>query len=83
MIPKSVKEAISLEKSNGNTLWWKAISQDMKNVLIYFELYEGNMKNLPPRYQEVNCHIIIDVNRGYNFRHKHQMVARGNKTTTP
>ena len=61
MILKSVKEAISLEKSNGNTLWWKAISQDMKKGLIYVELYEGNVEDIPPGYQEVSCHIICYV----------------------
>ena len=59
------------------------IFQQKNNVRIYSELYEVNMEDLPPRYQEVHCHIIIYVNRGYNFRHKHQMVAEGNKTTTP
>ena len=29
-IPQSVKYEISLDKSNGNTLWWEAIVQEMK-----------------------------------------------------
>ena len=29
-ITKSVKEAISIVKSNGNTLWWEAIVKDTK-----------------------------------------------------
>ena len=50
-MPKSVKEAISLDKSNGNTLLWEEIFQDMKNVRIYFEIYESNVEDLPPGYQ--------------------------------
>ena len=42
-IPKSVKEAITLDKSNGNTLWSEEIFDDMKNVKIAFELYEVNV----------------------------------------
>ena len=34
-IPKSVKEAISPEKLNGNTLWWEAIVKETK-ILITF-----------------------------------------------
>ena len=69
-IPQSVKYEISLDKSNGNTLWWEAIVQEMKNVRIVFGLYEGNMEDLPTGYQEVSCHIIFDVNMGDNFRCK-------------
>ena len=47
-ISKSVNDTIQLDKSNGNTLWWEAIVQEMKNVRITFELYEGNMEDLPP-----------------------------------
>ena len=82
-IPNSVKEAIALDKSNVNTLWWEAIFQDMKNVIIAFELYEGNVEDLPPRYQEVNCHIIFDANMGENLYRKYRMLSGGHKTTTP
>ena len=40
----------------------------MENVRIDFELYEGNVEDLPTGYQEVSCHIIFDVNMGENFR---------------
>ena len=70
-IPKSLKEEISFCKSNGNTLWWEKIFQEMKNVRLAFEIYEGNVKDIPHRYQEVSCHIIFDVKMGYNFRLKY------------
>ena len=31
-IPKSVEEAVKLDKANGDTLWWDAICKEMKNV---------------------------------------------------
>ena len=30
--PKTVKEAIAIDKENGNTLWWDAICKEMTNV---------------------------------------------------
>ena len=50
---------------------------------IDFELYEGNVEDLPPVYQEVSCRIIFDVNMRENFRRKAQMVAGGHNKTTP
>ena len=81
-ISKSVKESISLEKSNGNTRWWQEIVQEMKNVRINLEFYKGNLEDLHTGYQEVSCQIIFDVNMGNKFRRKSQMVAGRNKNTT-
>ena len=41
-----------------------------ENVRISFELYEFNVKEISPRYQEVSCHIIFDFNMGDNLRRK-------------
>eukprot|EP00980_Cylindrotheca_fusiformis_P014111 scaffold3713_cov74-Cylindrotheca_fusiformis.AAC.1 len=30
-VPKSVQEAIEIDRENGNTLWWDAIMKEMKN----------------------------------------------------
>ena len=40
----------------------------MKNVRIAFELYEGNVEELPTGYKEVSFHIVFDVKMGENFR---------------
>ena len=50
-------------------------SPGYENVNIGFEVYEGNLEELPPGYQEVTFHIIFDVNTGENFRRKTQMVT--------
>ena len=36
-VPKSIKEALKIDKENGNTLWWDAIQQEMKNIMVAFE----------------------------------------------
>ena len=50
-IPHTVKEAIEIDKENGDTLWWYSILKEMKNVRPVFEAYKGNKEDLPPGYQ--------------------------------
>ena len=50
---------------------------------IAFELYEGSVEELPPRYKEVSFHIIFYVNMGDHFHRKSRMVSGGHNTTTP
>ena len=81
-VPKSVQEAKQLDEQNGDTLWWDAICKEMKNVLIAFEEYDGDVKDLVG-YQKIDCHMIFDVKMGENFRRKARMVAGGHKTEAP
>ena len=39
-LPKMVKESVEIDQDNGNTLWWDAIMQEMKNVRPAFEVWE-------------------------------------------
>ena len=82
-IPKSVKEAIAIDKENGNTLWWDAIRKEMKNVMQAFEKFEGKEGELPPGFQNIKCHFMFDIKMGDNFRRKARLVANGNETETP
>jgi hypothetical protein len=66
-IPKSIKEARELDRQNGNTLWWDAILQEMANVRVAFELFDGEADDLPLCYQEVKYHFIFDIKMGENF----------------
>ena len=82
-VPKSIQDAISIDKQNDNHLWWEAICDEMKNVRIAFEVFEGDVATLPPNYSEVKCHMIFDVKMGENFRRKARMVAGGHTTDVP
>ena len=82
-IPKLVKEALQLDKENGDTRWWDSIQQEMLNVRPAFELYEGTEKDLPIGYQKIKCHMIFDVKMGENFRRKARLVAGGHTTEAP
>ena len=81
-IPKSVKEALEVDRANGDTQWWDSIRKEMDNVRVAFEVYEGKVEDLVG-YQKVKCHVIFDVKLGENFRRKARLVAGGHTTETP
>jgi hypothetical protein len=53
----------------------------MKNVRIAFKILIGE-ESVPPTYQEIRCHMILDV-KMEDYRRKAKFVAGGNKTDTP
>ena len=55
----------------------------MKNVRPAFEAYEGNKEDVPPRYQQIKCHMIFDIKIGNNFSRKARLVGGGHTTTSP
>ena len=55
----------------------------MKNVRIAFEVFEGEVKDIPIGYQKVDCHMIFDIKMGEIFRRKARMVAGGYTTEMP
>ena len=81
-IPKTVQDAMRIDRENGNTLWQDAISLEMKNVRVAFTVHEGDIKELEG-YELISGHLIFDVKLGENFRRKARYVADGYKTSTP
>ena len=81
-MPKSVAEAIEIDKENGNTLWWDAIMLEMKNVRPAFEVYDGDVQKLVG-YQKIKCHFVFDIKLGENFRRKARLVGGGHTTDPP
>ena len=82
-IPKSVKEAIEIDKENGNTLWMDTIRLEMKNVRVAFEEFDGYTASLVG-YVQITGHIVFDVKLGENFRRtKARYCADGHKTGAP
>ena len=59
-LSKNVKEALQLDKKNGNTLWADAIATEMKYVKVAFKILDdGEMAS--KYHQFVKCHIIFDI----------------------
>ena len=81
--PKSVEEAKCLDQENGDSQWWEAICNEMRNISPAFEVWGKDVEHIPPGYQQIKCHMIFDVKMGENFRRKARFVAGGHTTETP
>ena len=80
-VPKTVEEALQLDKESGTTHWTDAIALEAKNVNVAFEdLEEGD--EVPIGYQFVRCHMIFDVKAG-SLNRKASYVAGGHMTEPP
>ena len=55
----------------------------MENVRPAFEVFEGDVHQLPSGFQEIKCHMIFDVKIGGNFCRKARLVAGGHTTDAP
>ena len=59
-LPKTVKEALELDKKNGNIFWAEAIAKEMRDVCVTFKiLLDG--QSVPIGYQKIPCHMIFDI----------------------
>ena len=57
-LPKTVEEALTLDKENGNDLWWNAIQKEMCAVKVAFKILDED-KRAPIGAQCVKCHMVF------------------------
>jgi hypothetical protein len=74
-LPKSIKEALDIDRETGTDLWAKAISKEMKNVMVTFEFDEQD--RIPVGHQRVTVHMVFDVK--ITLQRKARLVADGHK----
>jgi hypothetical protein len=79
-VPRSVQQAIELDKRTGTTLWQDAIAKEMANVAPAFKILEHGAAN-PIGHQFIRCHLIFDVK--LDLTRKARYVAGGHVTETP
>ncbi len=80
-VPESDKEALDLDRKNGNTLWADAIAKEMKEVCIAFNILpDGHSASIG--FQKIPCHMIFDV-KMEDFRQKARLVTGGHRTKAP
>jgi hypothetical protein len=72
---------VRLDKENDNTIWQDVVRKEMKNVIIAFNIINGE-DSVPPTYQEIRCHMIFDV-KVEDFQRKATFVAGGHTPDTP
>ena len=68
-MPKTTKEALQIDRENGNHLWEEAINKEMKNVRVAFKEFHGDVEDLK-NYKKVTCHLIFDIKLSEGFRRK-------------
>jgi hypothetical protein len=80
-IPKTVKEALALDRKNGNTLWVDTIAKEMREVCIALNILPDG-GSVPIGYQKIPCHMVFDI-KMEDFRQKAKLVAGGHLTKAP
>ena len=81
VIPKSVEEALAIDKATNTSFWRDAIDLEIKNVDVAFQELEDS-EQVPIGYQFVRCHMIFDVKAG-SLKRKARYVAGGHMTEPP
>jgi Reverse transcriptase (RNA-dependent DNA polymerase) len=88
-LPKSVEEALEIDRTTNTDLWRKAINKEMARVKIAWkthdantpqEVREGKVPELKS-FQEIGCHIVFDIKM--DFTRKARFVAGGHTTEAP
>jgi hypothetical protein len=80
-VPKTVKEALELDKQNGNTLWADAIAKETKDVRVAFKILPDG-QSAPIGYQKIPCHMTFDL-KMEDFCQKARLIAGGHRTKAP
>ena len=76
-----MEKALALDVKNGNTLWTDAMSKELDNVKMAFDILPDG-KKAPKDPQFVQCHIVFDI-KMENFRCKARLVVGGHMTKAP
>ena len=78
-IPKTVEEALAIDKENSNTLWQDAIKKEIEALLQYevFDFLDPNEK-IPADYQFIPLLMKFDIKM--DLRRKARLVAGGHVT---
>ena len=79
-LPKTIDEALAIDKETGTDFWRKAIQKEMKNVMPAFKILDDDDK-IPIGYTQIPCHMIFDIK--IDFTRKARFVAGGHKTEPP
>ena len=74
-------ETYEIDKENSNTIWADAISKEMKNVLVAFDILDEDT-DLPQGFKFLEYHMIFDV-KIEDVWYKVRLVAGGHRTEDP
>ena len=78
-LPKSVAEALQMDRESGTDFWTRAIEKELKTIDCALEFPKDG--KAPVGYQTINCHMIFDVKM--TLERKARFVAGGHQTEPP
>ncbi len=76
LIPKTVADALRIDRETGTDFWPKAIEKEMRNIDCAFYFPEDG--KAPIGYQKIDCHMIFDVKMTLEMKARY--VAGGHQT---
>jgi hypothetical protein len=79
-LPKTVMEALEIDRRTGTTFWREAIEKEMRNVGVAFQFNPDD--TIPIGHKLIKCHMIFDV-KMVGLVRKARFVAGGHMTDPP
>jgi hypothetical protein len=76
LLPKSVEEALRIDRETGTNFWEEAIAKEMKAIECAFEFKDNDV--MPAGHQHIDCHMVFDVK--ITLDRKARYVAGGHQT---
>ena len=76
-IPKNIKESISLDEKNGNTMWQDAYAKEMYQVGVAFKILQYG-EHITEGYKKASGHLIFDIKM--DFTRKARWANNGHLT---
>jgi hypothetical protein len=88
-LPKTVQEALEIDRAMNTDFWRKAINKEMAKVKVAWATHDGHTPQQVQEgkasefigFQEIGCHIVFDIKM--EFTSKACFVAGGHTTTAP
>ena len=74
-LPKSVAQALAIDKRTGTDFWKKAIEKEIRNDFPAFGFLADDDALVPPGYQFVDTYFVFDIKM--DLTRKARLVARG------
>lgn len=79
-LPKTVKEALEIDRRTGTDFWARAIAKEMKAVSKAFQILDPDARH-PPGYTPIEVHMVFDIKA--DFTRKARLIAGGHVTDAP
>ena len=79
-VPRTVEEALKFDQESNTTYWQDAISKEMTNIMVAFQLL-GDGERPAPGYEFIKCHFIFDIK--LDGSRKARFVADGSRAELP